>query len=119
MDTVENWKVGLGIVVREFRQGKRLSQESFAHEVGLTRNAIQKLERGNTNIRFESLIRVAGALGLAPADLLDKAGDLISAPAKFAKAKTQLEDERKKGRPSRVCAEPETAHLQGSESQSL
>jgi transcriptional regulator with XRE-family HTH domain len=102
MDIVERWKVGLGIVVRRGRQEKALSQESFAHEVGLTRNAIQNLERGSTNPSFESLVKVAIALGTRPSDLLQEVAVLMANPVLFAKAIEQIEEERKRGRPSRV-----------------
>lgn len=101
MDAVEVWKVGLGLVVRGRRQQRELSQEVFAHHVGLTRNAIQKLERGVTNISFESLLKVSTALDVGPADLLREVEMLVSDRSTFAKALAELEDQRKKGRPGK------------------
>ncbi|WP_372588199.1 helix-turn-helix domain-containing protein [Acidovorax sp. BLS4] len=102
MDAVEVWKVGLGLVVRGRRQQRALSQEAFAHDVGLTRNAIQKLERGGTNLSFESLLKVATALEVGPADLLREVEMLVSDQSLFEKALLELEDQRKKGRPLKV-----------------
>lgn len=99
MDAVEVWKVGLGLVVRGRRQQRALSQEVFAHHVGLTRNAIQKLERGVTNLSFESLLKVAAALEVSPADLLREVEMVVCDKSSFTKALAQLEDQRKKGRP--------------------
>lgn len=102
MDAVEVWKIGLGLVVRSRRQQRALSQEVFAHHVGLTRNAIQKLERGVTNLSFESLLKVAAALEVKPADLLRDVDELVSDRPLFVKAVAELEDQRKKGRPPKA-----------------
>lgn len=74
----------------------------FAHDVGLTRNAIQKLERGVTNLSFESLLKVAAALDVSPANLLREVEMLVSDQSLFEKALLEFEDQRKKGRPLKV-----------------
>lgn len=99
MDAAEVWKVGLGLVVRGRRRQRASSQEAFAHDVGLTRNAIQKLERGGTNLSFESLLKVATALDVRPAELLREVETLVSDQTLFEKALTEMEEQRKKGRP--------------------
>lgn len=47
-----------------------LTQEELGHRCGINRAHIGELERGNVDIRLSSLVRVAGALGLTPCDLM-------------------------------------------------
>jgi len=55
------------------RQRKRvgLSQEETALRASLHRTEIGLLERGERVPRIDTLLRLAGAVGTAPADLLD------------------------------------------------
>lgn len=53
------------------RKQAQLSQEELALRAGLHRNAIGKLEQGVRVARIDTLIRLAGALSVTPAELLD------------------------------------------------
>ena len=61
----------LGRNVREHRTRRGMSQEELAHEAGMKRTYLSDLERGTRNPTVRALGRLAGALGVAPADLLD------------------------------------------------
>jgi transcriptional regulator with XRE-family HTH domain len=56
--------------IRKFRVGRGLSQEALAVDAAIDRTYIGRLERGQENPTVVILERLAGALGVAPADLL-------------------------------------------------
>ena len=60
----------LGKRVQELRAAKKWSQEEFAHVSGLHRTYIGQIERGEKNISFENLSKVAGVLGVTLSELL-------------------------------------------------
>jgi transcriptional regulator with XRE-family HTH domain len=64
--------VALGQAIRELRISTGLSQEAFAHRCGLHRTYVGGIERGERNLSFANLLRVAGALGLRPSELLER-----------------------------------------------
>ena len=60
----------LGKRVHELRAAKNWSQEEFAHVSGLHRTYIGQIERGEKNISFGNLSKVAGVLGITMSELL-------------------------------------------------
>lgn len=60
----------LGARVRELREALEGSQEAVGFSVGLHRNEIGALERGEKNISFVNLLRVCAALRTTPSELL-------------------------------------------------
>lgn len=61
--------VKLGKRIRELRKNKGFSQEEFAHEVGLDRAYIGRVERGESNITILNIIRISYALKVKVEDL--------------------------------------------------
>lgn len=57
--------------VREFRLRVGLSQEEFADRAGLHRTYIGGIERGERNVGVLNILKLARALKLRPADLLN------------------------------------------------
>lgn len=55
--------------VRALRKARGLSQEELSFRASLHRTQISLLERGDRLPRFETLIRLAGALDATPNDL--------------------------------------------------
>lgn len=70
--------VGLGRAVRQLREAAGLSQEQLAARCGLHRTYVGGIERGERNVSFGNLVKLAGALGIRPSDLLARAESLQS-----------------------------------------
>ena len=64
--------VALGQQIRQARQQRGLSQESFAVEAGLGRSYFGGVERGDHNIAALNLMRIAVALEVEVGDLFPK-----------------------------------------------
>lgn len=64
----------LGAVIREKRTRLHRSQEDFAEDCDLHRTYIGQVERGEKNISYASVARIAAALGVKPSQLFAKAG---------------------------------------------
>ena len=64
---------GLGVVVRELRKKRGLSQEALADATGLHRTYIGAVERAERNLTLRSLERLALALGVPASELLKRA----------------------------------------------
>ncbi len=60
----------VGRNLRAYREGKRLSQEAFADELGVHRTYMGGIERGERNLTLKSLERIAERLELDPLALL-------------------------------------------------
>jgi transcriptional regulator with XRE-family HTH domain len=61
----------IGKQIREARLAAGLSQEALAAKIGMTRGNFVRIEKGQTNVTIESLLRVANGLGLKVAVLLE------------------------------------------------
>ncbi|MGP8200238.1 MAG: helix-turn-helix domain-containing protein [Limisphaerales bacterium] len=59
----------LGKTIRQLRQGRKLSQETFAEICGLHRTYICDVERGVRNVTIGTLLRIAHALGTTVSEL--------------------------------------------------
>ena len=85
---MRNLLIQLGKRVHELRAAKDWSQEEFAHVSGLHRTYIGQIERGEKNISFGNLSKVASVLGVTLAELLSglEAGDkLLVEPSRGSK----------------------------------
>jgi len=61
-----------GLKLRELRQAKRLSQETFASQCGLDRTYISGVERGVRNISLANISLIAAALDISIAELMEE-----------------------------------------------
>lgn len=52
----------LGQRIRARRRELKMSQEGLAHEAGLDRSYVGRIERGEHNLTFVSLVRLARAM---------------------------------------------------------
>jgi transcriptional regulator with XRE-family HTH domain len=72
----------LGQRIRELRTEKGFSQEAFADHCGVHRTFMGTIERGESNLSFQNIARVAAALGVTLSILFmgleEKAGSLAS-----------------------------------------
>lgn len=60
----------LGTTIRELRETMGISQEELADRANLHRTYIGGVERGERNLGFKNLIKMARALRVRPAELL-------------------------------------------------
>jgi transcriptional regulator with XRE-family HTH domain len=63
----------LGRAIRSIREQKRYSQERFARHAGFERSNYGAIERGEFNVRLDTIVRVAAGLGMTVAALCEKA----------------------------------------------
>ena len=66
--------ITLGAAVRARRMALALSQETLADAAGIDRSHMGKIERGERNVTFLNILRIATALHCKPSDLLFEAG---------------------------------------------
>ena len=62
--------LALGRRIRALREKKGYSQEGFADAAGLHRTFMGSVERGERNLSFSNLCKIAKALGLTLSQLL-------------------------------------------------
>jgi transcriptional regulator with XRE-family HTH domain len=60
----------IGRNLRAYRQARGLSQEDFAHVLGVHRTYMGGIERGERNLTLQSVERIAAKLGEEPLALL-------------------------------------------------
>ncbi|WP_093079113.1 helix-turn-helix domain-containing protein [Sphingobium sp. AP50] len=63
----------LGVAIRSKRKSVGLSQEALADAAGIDRSHMGKIERGERNVTFLNLSRIAAAIQLRPSELLVEA----------------------------------------------
>ena len=66
--------VRLGAAVRARRMALPLSQEALADLAEIDRSHMGKIERGERNVTFLNILRIAKAMQCQPSDLLIDAG---------------------------------------------
>jgi transcriptional regulator with XRE-family HTH domain len=60
--------------VRKRRAARRITQEVLAERAGLDRTYISDIERGTRNLGIENIVRLASALGVTSAKLMEGVG---------------------------------------------
>lgn len=63
----------LGNAVRARRKTLDLSQEALADAAGIDRSHMGKIKRGERNVTFLNIVRIATAMQCSPSDLLIEA----------------------------------------------
>ena len=63
-------EVAFGIVLRELRKDRGLSQEALAHEAGMERNYISLLELGKNSASVKMIFKLAPALNTTVSALM-------------------------------------------------
>lgn len=59
-----------GARIRTLREARGWSQEAFADRAGVHRTYVGSVERGERNVSLKNIYALAGALDVAPKDLL-------------------------------------------------
>jgi len=67
----EEIKLNLGNKIKMLREIKGFSQEALAHEIGISQQAFQKIEAGETKISVERAARIAKSLELELESLIN------------------------------------------------
>jgi transcriptional regulator with XRE-family HTH domain len=70
--------VALGRAIRELRRSADISQEGLADRSRLHRTYVGGIERGERNVSFGNLLKLADALGVRPSELLARSESLLS-----------------------------------------
>jgi XRE family transcriptional regulator, regulator of sulfur utilization len=65
--------VALGEAIRALRFQRGWTQEELAHRIGITVGHLSKIERGHSNPRFLTVMKIARGLDIPPSDLAGKA----------------------------------------------
>jgi transcriptional regulator with XRE-family HTH domain len=65
--------VAFGAAVRSMRTERGLPQEAFAGRAGMDRSYYGAIERGEFNVSLDTIVKIAGALGVSAAALLKRA----------------------------------------------
>lgn len=65
----------LGTAIRSLREKRELTHEDLAYKAGFHRVSISRIERGEQNLTWTGLARIATALGVEPVDLVRLAGE--------------------------------------------
>jgi transcriptional regulator with XRE-family HTH domain len=63
----------LGRSIRSIREQKRYSQERFARHAGFERSNYGAIERGEFNVRLDTIVKLAAGLDMTVAALCEKA----------------------------------------------
>lgn len=63
----------IGAHIADLRRKRGLTQEDLAGLIEMDRSYLSEIENGRKNLSVLSLIRIAGALGTKPGQLLDHA----------------------------------------------
>ena len=71
----------IGGRVRAARSNLQLTQEELAERIGITSEALGRIERGNASPSLPTLERLCGALGVSPDGLLAKGEGVAGARA--------------------------------------
>jgi XRE family transcriptional regulator, regulator of sulfur utilization len=65
--------VALGLAARSLRTERGLAQEAFAARAGLDRSNYGAIERGEFNVSLDTIVKIAAALEVSAAALLERA----------------------------------------------
>jgi len=68
---IEFDKYAVGKAIKHQRKEKKLSQEVLSGLAGMARSHIAMIESGDKQANFESIWRIANALGLKPSELVE------------------------------------------------
>ena len=82
-DTLQGLLRAFGQRVRELRQAQGFSQEGFADKCGVHRTFMGTIERGESNLSFQNIAKVAETLGVSLSALF---ADLERAAEKLGQA---------------------------------
>ena len=69
-DSHSDYFIGLGKRVQKLREQAGLDQKQFAFEAGISRTQLHMIEKGETNPRLRTMLKIAAYLGVELHELL-------------------------------------------------
>lgn len=78
-------EVAFGIVLRELRKQRELSQELLAYESGLERNYISLLELGRNSASVKTLFKLTPVLGVSVSEFMRQVETTLASAKKSAR----------------------------------
>ena len=78
-------EVAFGIVLRELRKQRELSQEVLAHESGLERNYISLLELGRNSASIKTLFKLTPVLGVSVSEFMGQVENTLAAAKRISR----------------------------------
>jgi transcriptional regulator with XRE-family HTH domain len=66
--------IAFGAAMRLEREARSYSQEAFAQRVELATSDVEAIERGEGNVTYLMVLRIAEGLGMLPVELVLRAG---------------------------------------------
>ena len=82
MDVISAAHAALGAAIRQLRLDQGVSQEGLAYKAGVHRTYMGAIERGEQNVAYTNLRKVAGALGVPASRLVAIAEDREREPSR-------------------------------------
>jgi transcriptional regulator with XRE-family HTH domain len=73
--------------LRQLREQKELTRYRLAQLSGVSKEGVNKLERGDADPRLSTLVKLAAALGVSPRDLLPESDPTASRAGKARRRK--------------------------------
>jgi len=67
----------LASALRQLRRDSVNTQEDIAHRAGIAVAALARIERGQSNPHWTTVTRIAGALGISLAELIEVVEDAV------------------------------------------
>ena len=66
-------QAAIGTRLRQIRKSRKLSQTDLAAAAGISGKAYADIERGTSNMRVETMLKICQALNVTPNDILTEA----------------------------------------------
>ena len=64
-------KERIGRKIKKIRELRDFTQEYVAYEIGISQGSYSDIERGQTDVSFTALEKIAGVLGVSPSGLIE------------------------------------------------
>ena len=64
-------KIAFGLRLKELRNQRGKSQDSFAYEIGMSRSYFAEVETGKRNISLENIAKIASGFDIGLKELFD------------------------------------------------
>ncbi len=76
-DAIDGIRKKLGERIKELRKSAGITQEELGERAELSYKFIGEVERGQVNVSLDSIVKIAGALGVKIGDLFSKERILV------------------------------------------